>query len=345
MVVEQEFQLSVSGPAFSVLIVNFNGGDYVQGALASLARQSYRNFEVILVDNASTDGSVDKLDIAGLPNFMLLSQTKNLCFAGGNNLGAHSARGRWLALLNPDAEAAPDWLEKVAEGAARHSGVTSFSCTQYALHAPDKLDGAGDNYLVCGIPWRGGYGRPACELPGEGEAFSPCGASAIYDRSVFLAHGGFDERLFCFGEDVDLGFRLRLVGERCIFLPSAIVFHAGGGLSNKVSGFAVRLGTRNRLWVYLKNMPMALLIPTLPFHVALTLAILARGLFTGRFSDAFSGLVEGVLRAPYGTSGRRQLQAERKISIATLAAAMDWNLMLLLSRKTSIKRPRPELTP
>jgi N-acetylglucosaminyl-diphospho-decaprenol L-rhamnosyltransferase len=319
-------------PDFSVLIVNFNGGAYVQGALDSLKAQTHRSFEVILLDNASADGSVDNLDTSGLPAFTLMRETENHGFARGNNLAAARARGRWLALLNPDAAARPDWLAEILAGTRRHTGVTSFACTQLWMHDETKLDGAGDNYLLFGIPWRGGYRRPSTEIPAEGTCFSPCGASAVYHRETFGAAGGFDERLFCFCEDVDLGFRLRLEGGTCVFLPDAIVAHAGGGLSDKVSGFAVRYGTRNRLWVYLKCMPLPLLLVTLPAHIALTAAILLRGLSTGRFSDAMKGLVDAVRGLGPVLEDRRTVQTLRTASLPDIARAMAWNPMRMLGR-------------
>ncbi len=319
-------------PDFSVLIVNYNGGAYVQGALDSLKRQTHRSFEVILLDNASADGSVDALDTAGLPAFTLMRESENHGFARGNNLAAAQAKGRWLALLNPDAAARPNWLERVLAGTERHPGVTSFACTQLWMHDETKLDGAGDNYLLFGIPWRGGYRRPSTEVPAEGTCFSPCGASAVYHRDTFAAAGGFDERLFCFCEDVELGFRLRLEGGSCVFLPDAVVSHAGGGLSDKVSGFAVRYGTRNRLWVYLKCMPMPLLVLTLPGHLALTAAILLRGLSTGRYGDAMKGLLEAVRGLGPVWEDRRTVQALRTASLADLARAMTWNPLRMLGR-------------
>ncbi len=324
-------------PDFSVLIVNYNGGAYVQGALDSLKRQTHRSFEVILLDNASVDGSVDGLDASGLPAFRLMRESENHGFARGNNLAAAEARGRWLALLNPDAAARPDWLAEVLAGTMRHPGVTSFACTQLWMHDETKLDGAGDNYLLFGIPWRGGFHRPVTELPAEGTCFSPCGASAVYHRETFMAAGGFDERLFCFCEDVDLGFRLRLEGGSCVFLPDAVVSHAGGGLSEKVSGFAVRNGTRNRLWVYLKCMPAVLLVATLPGHIALTIAILLRGLMTGRFGDAMKGLVEAVSGLGPVWEERRVVQAHRTASLGSLARAMVWNPLKMLGRRIAVR--------
>jgi len=277
-------------PFFSVIIVNHNGGDYIRGALNSLRKQTFRDFEVILLDNASTDGSAEGIDQSGLPHFCLLSSSQNLGFAGGNNKAVAHARGEWLALLNPDAEAAPDWLETVARAIREHSDTGVFASAQYDLHDPDRLDGAGDAYLAFGIPWRGGFGLPATHVPGKGECFSPCGASAIYRRDLFRAHDGFDERFFCYCEDVDLGFRMQLAGERCIFLADAIVYHAGSGISGGESYFTVFHGNRNRTWTYLKNMPLLLLFVTLPGHVAIVAYIYVRN----RKGLKHSGMLDGV---------------------------------------------------
>jgi len=324
-------------PEFSVLIVNYNGGAYLQGALDSLKIQTCRDFEVILVDNDSTDGSADSLNTDGLPAFTLIKETENHGFARGNNLAAARAKGRWLALLNPDAAARADWLAEILAGTRRHPGVTSFASTQLWMHDESKLDGAGDNYLLFGIPWRGGFHRPATELPAEGTCFSPCGASAVYDRETFFAAGGFDERLFCYCEDVDLGFRLRLQGESCVFLPRAVVSHAGGGLSEKVSGFSVRYGTRNRLWIYLKCMPMPLLVLTLPGHLALTAMILLRGLMTGRFMNGVRGLEDAVLGIGQVWQDRRRVQGLRTARLGSIMQAMTWNPSLMLGRRTSVR--------
>lgn len=326
-----------TNPDFSVLIVNYNGGAHVQAALDSLKAQTHRSFEVILLDNASSDGSVDALDTSGLPAFRLMREAENHGFARGNNLAADAATGTWLALLNPDAAARADWLSRVLAGTQRHPHVTSFACAQFWTHDEAKLDGAGDNYLVFGIPWRGGYHRPASELPPEGTCFSPCGASAVYHRATFIGAGGYDERLFCFCEDVDLGFRLRLAGEDCVFLPDAAVSHAGGALSEKVSGFAVQYGTRNRLWVYLKCMPLPLLVATLPGHVVLTAAILIRGLMTGKFGPAMSGLIRAVAGLRPVWKDRRNLQRRRRVRSGDLIRAMVWNPLRMLGRQTAVR--------
>ncbi len=324
-------------PRFTVVIVNWNGGTYVQGALDSLARQHFRDFEVFLVDNASTDGSIDHLETSDLPEFTLMAQTENLGFARGNNVAAETGTGEWLVLLNPDAEAAADWLEQLDTAIRDHPDTRMFASTQYNLHKPDELDGVGDCYLGFGFPWRGGFGHPASHLPTLGECFSPCGAGAVYHRATFLAHGGFDERFFCFCEDVDIGYRLRLAGEKCLFLPGAIIHHAGGGLSGRRSPFADYHGMRNRLWCYVKNTPGLLLFATLPFHVAITTALLIRNAAGGRFVASWKGLRDGVLGLRSIRHGERFSAPKRSVSLTHLCRSMAWNPLLFMKRQPDVK--------
>lgn len=327
-------------PTFSIIIVNFNGGAYVQQALDSLASQNVMDFEVLVVDNASTDGSADRLQTDGLASFKLLAETKNHGFAGATNLAAQRAIGDWIVCLNPDAIAEPGWLEEIMSGQARHPEVRMFASAQMCASDPLVLDGAGDAYLIFGIPWRGGFGRVASELPGEGECFSPCGASAVFDRSLFLEHGGFDEAFFCFCEDVDLGFRLRLAGETCMFLPRAIIHHVGGGLSGRESDFSIYHGCRNRIWTYAKNMPAPIFWITLPGHVVLSIYILARNLMAGRFGQTWRGMRDGLLGAARmrraGREGRR-----RNTSTWQLARAMAWNPFRMSQRRVHVRETSP----
>ncbi|MEQ8300744.1 MAG: glycosyltransferase family 2 protein [Hyphomonas sp.] len=323
--------------AISVLIVNYNGEDYLQAALDSLRAQTFRNFEVIVVDNNSTDGSADNLRANGLPAFRLLAQDTNLGFAAGSNVGVKVAAAPWVAMLNPDAEAKPDWLHEIFDGIRRHPGTHMFTCAQLSLDDATLLDGAGDNYLGIGIPWRGGFGRPARELPEEGECFSPCGASAVFERQAYLAHGGLDERFFCYCEDVDLGYRMRLAGERCIFLPRAVISHAGSGITGRSSDFALFHGTRNRLWTYAKNTPWPLMVLTLPGHVAMTLTILLRSATKGHARPVWRGLMAGLAGIGRIRANRAYGPPVRTISLADLMRIMAWNPMELLGRHVVVK--------
>lgn len=325
-----------SAPEITVIVVNYNGGDFLRGCMASLAAQTSTSFETILVDNASTDGSIDR--IAEKPERLtILREEKNHGFAAGNNLAARQAKGRWIALLNPDAEAAPDWLENLMRAVRERPSHQVVASLQISMANDAILDGAGDCYLAYGYAWRGGFGRSVTETPAAGECFASCGAAAFFPRDVFLSAGGFDERYFCYHEDVDLGFRLRLMGERCQFDPRCRVRHAGSGITGRASDFAVFHGARNGFWTYVKNMPGRLLLLTFPVWVLGTVAILLRGLVTGRFGATAKGLAAAFGDLGPALAARRELKRRRKASVAEIAKALSWNPFRFLARKPDVR--------
>jgi len=327
-------------PEITVVVVNFNGGDYLKGCVASLARQTFRDFETIVVDNASCDDSLSR--IAEAPERLaILRQQENLGFAKGNNVGARAGRGRWLALLNPDAEAGPDWLAELRRAVAQRPDLQVVASLQVNMHDASKLDGAGDCYLAYGYAWRGGFGHPQEQMPSAGECFAPCGAAAFYRRDVFLKAGGFDERYFCYHEDVDLGFRLRLFGERCQFAPAAVVRHAGSAITGRASYFSVFHGVRNGVWTYLKNMPGGLLALTLPVWLVGAVALLARGLVRGQFKGTWEGFLAAFGDLGPVLAARRDIQARRTITATRLAAALTWNPFSYLGRQISVRPFEP----
>ncbi|WP_158085694.1 glycosyltransferase family 2 protein [Henriciella aquimarina] len=320
----------------SVIIVNYNGGDFIQSALDHLKSQTLRPAEVIVIDNASSDGSADRLDLEGLDNARLLRMDDNLGFAQANNIAAREAKGDWLILLNPDGEPRPTWLAKLADAAERYPDVTSFASAQIDAENPKRLDGTGDCYSVYGFPWRGGFGAAREALPEEGECFSPCGASAMIRKDTFLQAGGFDESYFCYCEDVDLGYRLRLMGERCIFVPDAIIGHHGSAITGRLSDFTVRLGTRNRLTTYLKNTPPVLLVLSLPAHIVLTLYLYLSALGRPRARSIRRGLGEAFGRFGETMKARRDIQRQRQLSSFAIVRAMNWDPIVLHRRRPHV---------
>jgi GT2 family glycosyltransferase len=325
-------------PFFSVLIINYNGGTYLQKAIDSLSAQTFQNFETIIIDNDSTDGSMNGLDASALPHCDIDLLGRNSGFAEGNNIAAKKARGEWLALLNADAEAAPDWLETLASSISAHPDCRMFASTQLSMDDNDILDGIGDGYTIWGFAWRGGYHRPASEIPEAGETFAPCGASAVYHRETFLAHGGFEERYFCFMEDVDLGFRMRLAGEYCLFQPDAIVQHKGGGLSGEASEFSVYHGARNRVWTYIGNMPAVLLWLTLPGHLALTAYLLIRYIGTPYSGYVWKGTKDGWLEAFKFRRERKALRSDkRSVTLSGLSRMFHWNIFAMSQHRSAVR--------
>ncbi len=332
----------VETPFFSVIIVNYNGGDYLQMAVDSLEHQTFRNFETWIVDNDSSDTSMELLDLSRHDNAQVIMAGRNTGFAEGNNIAARRAAGEWIVLLNCDATAEPDWLEVLNKAIHDYPDTAMFASTQLRMDDPTQMDGAGDSYTVYGFAWRGGYLQPDSTRPALGECFSPCGASAAYRRDVFMEVGGFEERFFCYMEDVELAFRLRMLGEHCLFLPHAVVHHKGGGLSGEKSEFSVVHGARNRVWTYVGNMPALLLILTLPMHALLTLYLLvwyARKPF-GRY--VWKGLKLGLADAWNFRKSRKSFRKNRKVSLWKLAQSMTWNPFRMSSRKPDVRPLRSE---
>jgi len=212
-------------PLVSVIIVTWNSRKYLPTCLDKLSTQTFHDFEVNLVNNASEDNILDVLH-KKYPSLDLHINklSSNLGFAVANNIGARLTRGKWLALLNADAFPEPDWLAQLLHAAGENPNFNFFASRQIQAKSPELLDGAGDDYHISGLAWRNDYNL-ASEKYGrqQREVFSPCAAAALYSREEFLKVDGFDEDYFPYFEDVDLGFRLRLGGEKCLYVPEAVV--------------------------------------------------------------------------------------------------------------------------
>lgn len=319
-------------PKVSIIIVNYNAGQWLAKAVASIQKQSFQDFECFVVDNGSTDGSLNTLSKLDT-RFKTLKLGDNVGFAVANNIAAKKAKGEWLALLNPDAFARPEWLEKLLEATELAQDITMVGSTQYMALEPDMYDGIGDFYHVSGIAWRGKHGHPIQGHTLETrEVFGPCAAAALYHRETFIRLGGFDERFFCYHEDVDLAFRFRLAGARCIQKADAIVDHVSSGISGKASDFAVYHGTRNRLWTFIKCMPLWGLIIFGPLHLALSLGFMTWSLLRkGRAKPTWRGVKDGIKGIPKIWKSRKTI--ERKISASQLLSTMSLNPLKFIGRQ------------
>ncbi|MBY0432006.1 MAG: glycosyltransferase family 2 protein, partial [Rhodospirillales bacterium] len=327
---------ALPAPRVRVIVVNYNGGAWLAHCLENLQRQSLTAFEAVVVDNGSTDGSL--AGVPADPRFQVMAMERNLGFAAANNVGAVGARTRWLAALNPDAFPEPDWLERLVTVAEAHPGCVMAGSTQLLDADPGLYDGTGDNLLFLGFAWRGHYLKPVSGPPHpSGEAFAPCAAAALYDRAAFEAVGGFDEYFFCYAEDVDLAFRLRLMGGRCLQVGEAVVRHVSSGIVGRGSPFAAYHGFRNQVWMLVKNLP-APLLAILPFHLALAVLMAAIWLARrdiGRSLAVLRGLRDGLAGLGPVWHRRRVVQATRRVSTADIARALSWSLADRLARRTS----------
>jgi GT2 family glycosyltransferase len=313
----------LSEPRVGIVVVSYNPGPHLARCLAALRDQTWAPHRVIVVDNGSTDGSLAGLGGA-VGGHEVVALGRNTGFAAGANRGIERAADcDWIALLNPDAFAEPGWLGALVESARERPGFALLASRQLMADDPSRLDGAGDVYAVSGLAWRRLFGQPASDAATLAEeVFSPCAAAALYRRAALVDAGGLDESFFCYFEDVDLAFRMRLRGHRCLYVPDAVVHHVGSAVSGRHSEFTLYHGHRNLVWTWWKNMPGPLLGAYLPHHLALSVVSLVH--FAAR------GLLRPVLRAkrdawrglPAVLRQRRLVQASRRAGTADLRRVM-----------------------
>jgi len=338
---------NVFTPVISLLLVNWNGSRVLPRCLDSLAAQTFQNFEILLVDNGSTDGSAEAAE-AHWPGIRVFRQTENTGFAAANNLGARHARGEWLALLNNDAFPAPDWLATLLRATEQYPEYAFFASRLLMADDPDRIDGTGDVYHVSGVVWNRQHQHPAhLADPDTHEVFSPQGAAAFIRREAFLGVGGFDESYFSYHEDIDLAFRLRLQGHRCLYVPDALVYHKGSHTTGKGSDFAVRYGHRNWVWCWVQNMPRWLFWMYLPQHLLANLVFILYISLKGQPRAILQAKWEALLGLPRVLRRRREIQRTRKATSGQILASLERGLlapyqMSLTSRRFVQQRPENE---
>ncbi|MGZ0190118.1 MAG: glycosyltransferase family 2 protein [Alphaproteobacteria bacterium] len=325
-------------PKFSIIIVNYNAGSYLPRCIAALTEQTVRDFEVFVIDNASTDDSLrPAIATAGDDaRFTFVEMDKNLGFAAANNHAAAMANAQWLATLNPDAFPEPDWLAQLLQATRDHPEVAMFGSMQIDAADPQRLDGAGDRYFAAGIPWREQTRERYEAALRNGQktypTFAPCAAAALYLRQAFQAAGGFDPAFFCFVEDVDLAFRLRRLGHSCLQVVGARVAHVCGGAGGGRSDFARYYGTRNLIWCFYRNMPATLLFPLAPLQLLALTFLLAQAIMYGRGRTTYHAIADGAKGIVPILRDRRTIA--NTATTRDIASTMDWWPLSILRRVT-----------
>nr|NJM01483.1 glycosyltransferase family 2 protein [Desulfobacula sp.] len=306
----------------SIIIVNFNGHKLLEKCLHHVEAQTVLPEQVFVVDNASTDGSLDIPGISGRVTVMRLAD--NVGFAKANNLALARCRTPFVALLNPDAFPAPDWLERLLAAASVYPEYSMFGSRLVSSTNPELLDGDGDQYHISGLVWREGHGFDFKPEQEPWEVFSPCAAAAMYRTEALRQAGGFDEDFFCYVEDVDLGFRLRLLGHRCLQVPDAVVQHMGSATTGgQHSDFAIYHGHRNLVWTFFKNMPGVLFWLLLPLHVTVNLAALFWFSTRGQGRVIFKSKRDALSGLPCIWGKRCYVQANRAVSVGNIFKLLD----------------------
>jgi hypothetical protein len=320
-------------PDFSVVIVNWDGKADLAHCLASLAQQTFRSFETIVVDNGSTDGSVEMVR-HDHPQVQLIALPENTGFSVANNLAIEKARGRYIALLNNDAFPQLDWLEHLYRALENYPQV-GF-CASKVLRCPEGevIDSVGDTFSIVGRALKLGSGqRDRGQFEGPRFVFGAAAAAAAYRRSMLKEIGLFDEDFSPANlEDVDLSFRAQLAGYRCLYVPQAVAHHRVSATLQRRSAESFYLHVRNSEYVFWKDMPMLLLLALMPLHALYILGGLvyhASGRRTALFlrakRDAFRHL-------PRTLKKRREIQRRRRVSLRYVVSILDAHVLGTLGR-------------
>lgn len=289
----------------SVIILNFNGKRYLEKCLSGLESQTYRDFEVIVVDNASSDGSVDYLK-AGFPLVRIVENKKNLGFAGGTNSGIRRAEGEYILTLNNDTQVDRRFLECLAE--PMQSDKSVGVCASKMLLPDGRINSAGICLSRSGAAWdRGMFEQDHGQYDCQQEVFGACAGAALYRKEMLDKIGLFDEDFFLYMEDVDLAFRAKLAGWKCIYVPEAVVYHHHGGTAGFGSDLAVYYGNRNVIWYAVKGFPTGLLLTSLPWIVGRNLAVIPYYALRGQGKTILRSKLDALIGLPKMLKKRKSI--------------------------------------
>ena len=276
----------------TIIIPNYNGLFFMEPCFESLKEQTVRDFKVLVVDNGSTDGSVEWLKEHRIPSIFL---KENTGFSGAVNTGIRAADTPYVLLLNNDTRVEPGFVAAMERAMDQSPKIFSVSSRMIQMYHPELLDDAGDMYSILGWAYQRGVGRSSELYQKSCRIFSACAGAAIYRRAVFHEIGLFDELHFAYLEDIDVGWRAKLYGYDNVYCPDAAVYHVGSGTSgSRYNSFKVRLAARNCIYLNYKNMPGWQLLLNAPFLLA---GIFVKYLFfvkNGFGGDYVSGLKEGI---------------------------------------------------
>jgi GT2 family glycosyltransferase len=288
--------------------------------------QTYTDFEIIVVDNGSTDDSVAFVK-EQFPTVRLLCLEKNLGFAAGNNAGIRASKAPFVATLNNDTRVEPGWLAALVSAIQSRPQVGMCASKMLFYDRPQMINSAGICLDRAGIAWDRHGGRLTIRVSEADqeptEIFGASAGAALYRRTMLDEVGLFDEDFFAYLEDVDLAWRARLAGWRCLYIPSAVVYHRHSATAIEGSPFKSRLLGRNKVWIILKNYPWPALLFFLPLIVAYDLGSVSVALLQQRNINPLIGRLLAIPQLPAVLAKRFQIQRARKISAATMLALME----------------------
>lgn len=306
----------------AAIIVNYNGRETIRECLQSLESQSVRFSETVVVDNNSRDRSWEGLE-ENFPGITVIRLPNNSGFPAACNTGIRHSTSELVAILNNDITLDPDWLRNMM------SSVTPewdfWASRVIFAESPGLIDSAGDGMTVIGAAYKKGHGQTVGLFEQGTETFGACAAAALYRRELLNLLGGFDEDFFLIYEDADLGFRARLMGGRCLYVPQAKVCHRVNYSIGTFSPNYVYYGQRNSETLFWKNMPAPLLLLFLPERLLFNLLSLFYFSVKGRLFSFLKAKVDFLLAFPGIMKKRKKIQQSRKLSPGELRPMLDRN--------------------
>jgi GT2 family glycosyltransferase len=307
----------------TLVVLNYNGRHFLELVLPSIAAQTVQGFQVTVVDDASTDDSIEYL-AREWPEVSILGSEQNVGVTASMARGIASASTPLVALLNNDLELDPGWLEQMLAGIDEHPEAAAVDCKMLSFSDRSVIDGVGDFLRRNGYPGRRGQGeidRGQYDEPAE--VFSASGGAALYRREAFDAVGPYDADFVGYYEDVDWGFRARLRGFNVWTVPSATAFHVGSATTTQKPGGFADLIVRNQILVVLRNFPGALLLRYLPRMLFFQLKWLVFDVVHARGGPHLRGIAGAIRMIPATVRARRAIQGKRVVSHAELRRVLD----------------------
>jgi GT2 family glycosyltransferase len=297
----------------TVVIVNWNGKKFISECLDGLRNQTYIDHSVVLVDNASDDGSLEFVH-EHYPEVKTIDLPENFGFAVANNRAIESVKDEYVALLNNDAIPFPTWLENLVKTLEKYPEAGFVASKMLLYDRPDIIDRAGDIYTTAATALLNGRGESSKKFSKPEKVFGACAGAALYRRRMLDEIGLFDKDFFLLYEDVDLSFRAQLSGYQCIFASDAIVYHKAGSSIGDDSPISVYYSHRNLEWVYIHNMPGSLIKKSIVGHLIYNVAAFFFFLAKGRGADFIKAkwhALQGLKRA---LAKRKHIQKKKIVT-------------------------------
>ncbi|MBY0009530.1 glycosyltransferase family 2 protein [Paenibacillus typhae] len=299
----------------SVVVVNYNGAEFIAECIDSVIKQTYTNWELIILDNNSTDNSIAIIE--EYPFVKLMKSNENLGFAKGNNMAIRQSKGDYVALLNNDANADPDWLLKLFNMLESNSRLGSCACKIVSYYDPDIMDSAGLLIHPSGMSRGNGRAEPVSNYNITQKILIPSGCASMFRKKALDEAGLFDEDFFCYCEDTDLGLRLQIFGWECMYVSDAVVHHRYSATAGKYSLFKTYLVERNHFWFVIKNFPMTMILMN-PIHTV--------GLYLYQLKD--------MLKQNGAANELVNSYSKKKLVITILKAHRDvWKTVFVMLKK------------